>query len=157
MRYHLVLLADPPLLPIPASADIVGCAGGVNAIELRANGLLIAEWSYGWKGLCYAGQDVAMNDVTTTRSPAAATMPHCSRWARRASRCSHITARGAEGTALAMQGDGNGVIYNGSGQGVWHTATYGHKGAQLAIQNDGNLDILATEGMPLWSSNACCH
>lgn len=68
MRRHLALLAALSLLPVPAHADIVGCSGRVNAIELRANGLLIADWGYGWKGLCYTSQDVTVNGVTTTQS-----------------------------------------------------------------------------------------
>ena len=50
-----------------------------------------------------------------------------------------------------MQSDGNLVVYNGYGQPVWHTWTYGNPGAYLAIKDDGGLVVYSSGGTPLWS------
>ncbi|MBL8950315.1 MAG: peptidoglycan DD-metalloendopeptidase family protein [Myxococcaceae bacterium] len=87
---------------------------------------------------------------------------------------------------LAMQGDGNLVLYqanvgaiwaswtNGSGanvaamQGdgnfvlyrngtpVWHTSTHGRPGAYLAVQGDGNV-VIYQGSTPRWSTGTCCR
>ena len=55
-------------LLLPASANaVVNCSGQVKIIEQRATSLVIADWGYGWKGLCYLNQDVTVNGVTTTK------------------------------------------------------------------------------------------
>jgi len=43
---------------------------------------------------------------------------------------------------LAMQADGNLVLYAGS-QALWHSHTYGHPGAWAYMQTDGNLVVYA--------------
>lgn len=52
---------------------------------------------------------------------------------------------------LAMQDDGNLVIYTGSG-GIGISNTSGNPGAFLRMQDDGNLVIYSTNGAALWST-----
>ncbi len=51
---------------------------------------------------------------------------------------------------LAMQGDGNLVLY-GAGQPLWASNTAGHPGAFLSMQGDGNL-VVYKGSQPIWSS-----
>ena len=51
---------------------------------------------------------------------------------------------------LAMQGDGNLVLYSDN-QPVWYTHTEGHPGAYLMIQNDSNMVVYDVNGAPIWS------
>jgi hypothetical protein len=50
-----------------------------------------------------------------------------------------------------MQGDGNLVVYDGYGNPVWHTGTYGNPGAYLGIGDDGSLRVYGQGGNVLWS------
>lgn len=52
---------------------------------------------------------------------------------------------------LAMQGDGNLVVYDAAGLPVWHTATHGHPGAYLVVQGDGNVVVYGLSGEVLWA------
>jgi hypothetical protein len=52
---------------------------------------------------------------------------------------------------LLMQGDGNLVLYTGSGA-VWATGTQG-AGNAAAMQEDGNLVVYSHDGVPLWDSH----
>ena len=45
---------------------------------------------------------------------------------------------------LAMQGDGNLILYRHPGNMVWHSGTSGHAGAYAAMQVDGNLVVQKT-------------
>lgn len=54
--------------------------------------------------------------------------------------------------SLAMQGDGNLVVYR-SGVAQWSTRTAGNKGASLVLQADGNLVLYSAAGRPLWASS----
>ncbi|HEX3944946.1 MAG TPA: hypothetical protein VHW69_12740 [Rhizomicrobium sp.] len=57
------------------------------------------------------------------------------------------------GETLAMQADGNLVIYNHAGQGVWSSDTSGNLDACFAAQDDGNLVIYtANLAIGLWST-----
>jgi hypothetical protein len=47
----------------------------------------------------------------------------------------HCTDLGAPGHAV-MQEDGNLVVYDGYGNPVWHTWTFGNPGAYLAVGDD---------------------
>lgn len=49
---------------------------------------------------------------------------------------------------LAMQGDGNLVLYSG-GTPLWHTSTFGHPGAFAYFQGDGNFVVYSAAGVPL--------
>jgi hypothetical protein len=54
---------------------------------------------------------------------------------------------------LAMQTDGNFVLYNQHGVPIWATNTAGHPGAEAVWQNDGNLVVYTASGQPIWASN----
>ncbi len=54
-------------------------------------------------------------------------------------------------SALAMQGDGNLVLYSLLGQALWASNTAGNPGARLAVQDDGNLVIYSISGKVLWA------
>lgn len=53
---------------------------------------------------------------------------------------------------LAIQSDGNVVLYSGSGRALWASNTQGNPGAFLAIQTDGNLVVYSSSGRPLFST-----
>lgn len=57
---------------------------------------------------------------------------------------------------LVMQPDGNLVIYRG-GSARWSTGTHGHPGATLGIQDDGNVVLYAAGGGALWHTQTCCR
>ena len=66
-----------------------------------------------------------------------------------------LWATGTEGRGeiLALQADGNLVIYGG-GRALWATNTDGNSGAFFAIQSDGNLVVYKSDGQQaLWASN----
>lgn len=64
----------------------------------------------------------------------------------------HTETYGTDAQLTVMQGDGNLVVYDAKGTALWHTGTYGNDGAALALQNDGNLVIYSRNGTPLWAS-----
>ena len=51
---------------------------------------------------------------------------------------------------LVLQGDGNLVLYDGSGRPIWSSGTNGSSVQTLAMQYDGNLVLYSTAGVPLW-------
>ena len=54
---------------------------------------------------------------------------------------------------LAMQADGNLVIYDGSlAKALWESGTSGNRGAFLALQEDGNVVIYTPERKPVWAT-----
>ena len=55
---------------------------------------------------------------------------------------------------LAMQGDGNLVLYDApvGGVAVWASGTANHFGAHAFVQNDGNFVIYDASGQPLWNT-----
>ena len=61
------------------------------------------------------------------------------------------TYTGTAGSYLAVQGDGNVVVYDLSGRPVWATMTYSRTPASLVMQDDGNL-VLYAGAAPLWDS-----
>jgi hypothetical protein len=64
----------------------------------------------------------------------------------------HLTAQDNE-FQLAMQTDGNLVLYNRFGRALWASSTEGNPGAYLANQlSDGNLVVYDTSGQPLWAT-----
>lgn len=64
------------------------------------------------------------------------------------------TATSQGGSFSIMQGDGNFVLYNPNGYPLWHTVTGGNPGAILAVQNDGNLVVYSSAGKALWAIGA---
>jgi hypothetical protein len=59
------------------------------------------------------------------------------------------TAGAGSDCRVEFQGDGNFVIYDGSGSAPWHSST---SGAEFWIQNDGNAVIYDGGGAPLWQT-----
>jgi hypothetical protein len=53
---------------------------------------------------------------------------------------------------LAMQTDGNLVVYTQTGRPLWNTGTWGQPGDSLTMQSDGNLVIYNVHGRPIWWS-----
>jgi hypothetical protein len=64
---------------------------------------------------------------------------------------SRTAGRGA--SKLAMQADGNLVIYDRTlEKPLWSTNTNGHHGAFLALQEDGNVVIYTSDRKPVWAT-----
>ena len=59
---------------------------------------------------------------------------------------------GREASKLAMQTDGNLVIYDARHKPVWASGTHGNQSAYLALQTDGNVVIYSRENRPLWQT-----
>ncbi|MGR3906881.1 protease pro-enzyme activation domain-containing protein [Burkholderia sp. SR8] len=56
---------------------------------------------------------------------------------------------------LAMQSDGNLVLYNATnGAAVWNSGTYGNTGAYAVLQTDGNFVVYGPSGNALWFSSS---
>lgn len=55
----------------------------------------------------------------------------------------------SRGNRAVMQTDGNLVVYDARGNARWSSGTYGFPGASLALTNDGNL-VVARKGRRLW-------
>lgn len=53
---------------------------------------------------------------------------------------------------LAMQSDGNLVVYGPENAPRWHTWTYMHPGSRLVMQTDGNLVLYSSNDVALWNS-----
>lgn len=66
----------------------------------------------------------------------------------------------AKGVHAIFQSDGNLVVYDTEGNGVyapWASNTNGKGATDFALQNDGNLVIYNASHKALWASNTCCH
>lgn len=80
----------------------------------------------------------------------------CNLVARRVDTGASVWSTGTSGLGsgcwLAMQGDGNLVLYNGAGTPVWRTGTSGTGSSNyLVMQNDGNIVVYTAGGTPVWS------
>jgi len=64
---------------------------------------------------------------------------------------------GQRSAEVIMQGDGNFVVYDGSGRPLWASNTPDHPGAHVAIQDDGNLVVYDVSGAALWASDTGGH
>ncbi len=51
---------------------------------------------------------------------------------------------------IAMQTDGNFVLYSNNDYPLWNTMTWSHHGARFAIQDDGNIVIYSESGVYLY-------
>lgn len=63
---------------------------------------------------------------------------------------------GTVGTApgmVAMQGDGNLVLYNAAGQPTWASDTPGYDNAYLSLDDAGTLRVVSQHGVTLWWSS----
>jgi hypothetical protein len=58
---------------------------------------------------------------------------------------------------LAMQTDGNLVIYRGGAGAMWATNTYGSDGHVAVMQTDGNFVLYGQHSNPLWASKTNGH
>ncbi len=64
-----------------------------------------------------------------------------------------IVYSGSGSHQLAMQNDGNLVLYNATnGAAVWNSGTYGNPGAYAVFQGDGNFVVYGASGNALWNS-----
>lgn len=63
---------------------------------------------------------------------------------------------GTQANFLAMQGDGNLVLYGPNYSVVWMSGTNGHPGAHLVMQNDGNL-VIYDGPTGIWSTGTGGH
>ncbi|MFF7632298.1 ricin-type beta-trefoil lectin domain protein [Kitasatospora sp. NPDC008050] len=59
----------------------------------------------------------------------------------------------AGGSRLAMQPDGNLVLYSSTNHPLWAAGTNGHPGAHLQVQYDGNVVVYDTDNKALWSTH----
>jgi subtilisin family serine protease len=59
---------------------------------------------------------------------------------------------GRNGAYLAMQPDGNLVLYNTSNYPIWATGTNGRQASKFFVQNDGNLVLYNPSNQPVWAS-----
>lgn len=58
---------------------------------------------------------------------------------------------------LAMQSDGNLVLYSPGHIAIWASNTAGHPGSVLQMQNDGNLVVYAPGHMAIWGTGTDGH
>jgi hypothetical protein len=54
---------------------------------------------------------------------------------------------------VAMQGDGNLVLYNAAGQPTWASDTPGYDNAYLSLDDAGTLRVVSQHGVTLWWSS----
>lgn len=59
---------------------------------------------------------------------------------------------GRNAAKLAMQVDGNLVIYDTGQKAIWASGTDNNPSAYLAMQEDGNLVIYSRDNRPLWNT-----
>ncbi|MCY1032131.1 hypothetical protein OV207_11730 [Corallococcus sp. BB11-1] len=59
---------------------------------------------------------------------------------------------GTSAVGAVMQGDGNFVIYTAAPRALWSSYTGGYSGAYLSVQNDGNVVIRTSRGGAIWST-----
>jgi hypothetical protein len=59
--------------------------------------------------------------------------------------------------SLAMQTDGNLVIYRGAAGALWATSTHGTDGYVAVMQTDGNFVVYGKHSNPLWASKTDGH
>jgi hypothetical protein len=53
---------------------------------------------------------------------------------------------------MAMQTDGNFVLYANGNQALWQSHTYNNPGSDVVMQTDGNLVVYSPRGQALWQS-----
>ncbi|HEY4117565.1 MAG TPA: glycoside hydrolase domain-containing protein [Byssovorax sp.] len=61
-------------------------------------------------------------------------------------------SNGTDGYAAIMQGDGNFVLYGAHSNPIWASGTNGSSGARLVMQDDGNLVVYGPGNNALWAS-----
>jgi YD repeat-containing protein len=68
----------------------------------------------------------------------------------------HAGTYGTHADFLAMQTDGNLVLYGPNYSVIWTSGTGGHPGARLVMQSDGNL-VIFDGATPIWSTGTGGH
>ncbi len=63
---------------------------------------------------------------------------------------------GTGATYLAVQSDGNTVLYAATGS-KWSTGTAGRGTSSLTMRDDGNLTLRTSSGTVTWASGTCCR
>lgn len=58
---------------------------------------------------------------------------------------------------MKLQSDGNFVVYNSSGRGIWATGTNGRSVSVAVMQTDGNFVLYAPDGSAVWQSGTSGH
>jgi len=64
---------------------------------------------------------------------------------------------GHGGYIAVMQNDGNLVVYDEHSHPLWASHTNGHDGSFAAVQDDGNFVVYTSTFKPIWASNTCCR
>ncbi|MFI0418684.1 hypothetical protein [Spongiactinospora sp. 9N601] len=102
------------------------------------------------------GAAVAFSPISLATAPASAAVVHVAaadklmpgQWLKAGQ-----TRRSANGAyLLAMQSDGNLVMYDRAKKAIWSSGTGKQPGASAVMQKDGNLVVYSTAKRPLWSS-----
>jgi hypothetical protein len=58
---------------------------------------------------------------------------------------------------VAMQGDGNFVVYDADGHSPFSTRTDRHPGATLTVGREGRAEVVGSGGETLWRSDTYCR
>jgi hypothetical protein len=64
---------------------------------------------------------------------------------------------GSTGYGAVMQNDGNFVLYDVNQGALFASNSWGQPGNTIALQDDGNLVVYNASGGPVWASNTCCR
>jgi len=64
----------------------------------------------------------------------------------------HANTGGTRANQLIMQSDGNLVLYSATNAPLWASGTVGNSGARAVLQSDGNFVIYGSGNTPLWAS-----
>lgn len=65
--------------------------------------------------------------------------------------------KGSGANHVALQSDGNLVVYDAANNPKWASRTNGRGGARLTLQNDGNLVLYTAGNSAVWASNTSGH
>ncbi|WP_157498797.1 reprolysin-like metallopeptidase [Geodermatophilus sp. Leaf369] len=69
-----------------------------------------------------------------------------------AGRVMWTTGSYSPGANLRMQADGNAVLYGADGGVLWHSGTWRSSGARLALGNDGRMVVVSPSGAESWAT-----
>ncbi|MBP2330478.1 subtilisin family serine protease [Kibdelosporangium banguiense] len=130
-----------------AAALVLSANPGLNPQQVA--GTLYANATMGLVGNPGPGSPNRMLFVAHPTPPAPAPGPD--RLIRGQSLSSGQVLRSQNGLyTLAMQSDGNLVLYNQASQAIWHSSTGGNPGAFAIFQSDGNFVLYRANGVALW-------
>lgn len=117
----------------------------------------LAIAAVGGVALAQGGEAMARPDRPIWASNTQQSSEHCAQQAtltpgNELSRGSRLTSRNGK-YFLAMQDDGNLVLYRATGAPLWATGTHGQSIRHAVMQGDGNLVLYNYAGQPRWASN----